>query len=50
MKISPDCIIGAGSVVITNTDKGHVYAGNPAKPLEKSSYNTFNVKEEEIEI
>ncbi len=50
VKIAPDCIIGAGSVVIADTHKGRVYVGNPATPLENSSYKTFDVKEEEIEM
>lgn len=48
IKIGKDCIIGAGSNVVRNTKKGKVYIGNPAKAMEKSSYDTFGVKEEEI--
>jgi sugar O-acyltransferase (sialic acid O-acetyltransferase NeuD family) len=35
--VAPDCIIGSGSVVIRNTQKGNVYVGNPAKLLKKST-------------
>jgi len=42
-KLAPDCIIGAGAVVIRDTEAGRIYVGNPAKPLEKSSYTAFGV-------
>jgi sugar O-acyltransferase (sialic acid O-acetyltransferase NeuD family) len=42
LKIADDCVIGAGAVIIKNTEPGLVYVGNPAKPL-KSSYETFGV-------
>ena len=45
LKIGKDCIIGAGSNVVKGTDAGKVYVGNPAKPLEKNSFETFKVKE-----
>lgn len=42
--IARDTIVGMGSVVVKNlTEPGHVYVGNPAKPMEKSSYDTFKV-------
>lgn len=44
VKVGEDCIIGAGAVVVKNTEPGKVYVGNPAKPLSKSSYETFGVK------
>lgn len=46
LKIGKDCIIGAGSNVVKDTEDRKVYVGNPAKPLEKSSFDSFNVKEE----
>ena len=46
LKIAKDCIIGAGAVVLRDTEEAKVYVGNPAKPLGKSSFATFNVKEE----
>ncbi len=42
--IAPDTIVGSGAVVIKNTQKGKVYVGNPAKTLEKTSYEVFGVK------
>ena len=45
VKIARDCIIGAGAVVINDTDPGKVYVGNPARPLEKTSFVAFNVDE-----
>ena len=45
LTIGNDCIIGAGSNVVKRTEDGKVYVGNPAKPLEKNSFETFEVKE-----
>ena len=42
-KIAKDCIIGTGAVIIKDTEVGKTYVGNPAKPLEKSSYECFKV-------
>jgi sugar O-acyltransferase (sialic acid O-acetyltransferase NeuD family) len=46
IKIARDCVIGAGAVVIRNTEERKVYVGNPAKPLERSSFETFHVSED----
>lgn len=46
VKVAKDCVIGSGTVVIKNTEEGKVYVGNPAKPLEKSSFAAFKVQEE----
>ncbi len=48
--IARDCIIGSGAVITRDTEPGRVYVGNPAKPLEKSSFASFNVKEEPGEV
>ena len=48
IKVADDCIIGAGAVVLQNTEEGKVYAGSPAKLLEKSSFEAFNVRDEEL--
>lgn len=45
-KIAKDCIIGAGAVVLKDTEPGKVYVGNPARPLEKSSYETSKITED----
>lgn len=45
IKIEEDCIIGAGAVVVRNAQRGQVYVGNPAKPLSKTSYETFDIEE-----
>ncbi len=45
IKIAKDCIIGAGAVVLKDTEEQKVYVGNPAKPLKKSSFETFKIKE-----
>ena len=44
IKIAEDCIIGSGAVVIRDTEPGRVYVGNPAKPIDKSSYASFGVE------
>jgi sugar O-acyltransferase (sialic acid O-acetyltransferase NeuD family) len=43
--VEADCTIGMGAVVVRNTERGKVYVGNPAKPLGKSSYQAFDIKE-----
>lgn len=45
VRVARDSVIGSGSVVIANTQKGKVYVGNPAKLLDKTSYQVFGVKE-----
>jgi sugar O-acyltransferase (sialic acid O-acetyltransferase NeuD family) len=40
VQIAEDCVIGMGAVVVKNTEKGKIYIGNPAKPMEgKSAYD-----------
>ncbi len=41
IKISDYNIIGAGAVVVNSTEKGKVYAGNPAKSIEENSLGVF---------
>jgi len=48
VKVAKDCIIGSGAVVIKDTEPGKVYVGSPAKPLDKSSYQAFEVTEKEL--
>jgi sugar O-acyltransferase (sialic acid O-acetyltransferase NeuD family) len=43
IKVGQDGIIGSGAVVVRDTEPGKVYVGNPAKPLSRSSYETFGV-------
>jgi sugar O-acyltransferase (sialic acid O-acetyltransferase NeuD family) len=43
LKIGEDCVVGAGAVVVKDTEDGRVYVGNPARPLGKSSYESFDV-------
>jgi sugar O-acyltransferase (sialic acid O-acetyltransferase NeuD family) len=43
IKVGRDDIIGSGAVVVRDTEPGKVYVGNPAKPLSRSSYETFGV-------
>lgn len=45
LTIGEDCVLGAGAVVHKNLDGGKVYVGNPAHPLEKSSYESMGVEE-----
>lgn len=41
-----DCTIGMGAVVVKATEPGLVYVGNPAKPMAKNSYDTWQVPED----
>lgn len=43
ISVGEDCVIGAGAVVHEDLDGEKVYVGNPAEPLDKSSYETMNV-------
>jgi len=45
VKIGDNCITGVGTVVIKDLEPGKVYVGNPARPLEKTSFEAFGVKE-----
>jgi carbonic anhydrase/acetyltransferase-like protein (isoleucine patch superfamily) len=44
-KIARDCIIGAGAVIMSNTQPGKVYKGNSSKPVLVDSYRVFQVTE-----
>ncbi|MCL1976709.1 MAG: acetyltransferase [Candidatus Bathyarchaeota archaeon] len=39
--VSKDTIIGAGAVVIADTEPGKIYVGNPAKPLPNKTTESF---------
>lgn len=43
LTIANDCVIGMGAVVNRSTEPGRVYVGNPARALEKSSFDAFGV-------
>jgi sugar O-acyltransferase (sialic acid O-acetyltransferase NeuD family) len=45
VKVADNCIIGAGAVVLKDTDPGKVYRGNPATPSHINSFTIFGVKE-----
>jgi sugar O-acyltransferase (sialic acid O-acetyltransferase NeuD family) len=44
IRVGKDCVIGAGAVILKDCEDGKVYVGNPAKPLAKSSYESFKSK------
>ncbi len=44
LTVAPDCVVGAGAVVVKDTEPRKVYVGNPAKPLDKDSFETFGVQ------
>lgn len=45
LKVARDNVVGAGAVVVKDTEARRVYVGNPAKPI-KDSFETFGVVEE----
>ncbi len=45
LTVAPDCVVGAGAVVVKDTESRKVYVGNPAKPLDRDSFETFGVQE-----
>jgi len=44
--IGKDCTVGMGAVIVRLAEAGKVYVGNPAKPMEKSSYDAWKVPED----
>lgn len=46
LKMGADCVLGAGAVLVRDAEPGKVYVGNPARPLAKSSFESFQVPEE----
>jgi sugar O-acyltransferase (sialic acid O-acetyltransferase NeuD family) len=44
VKVARDCVVGAGAVLLHDTEPGRIYVGNPAKPMEKSSYEHFGLE------
>jgi sugar O-acyltransferase (sialic acid O-acetyltransferase NeuD family) len=43
VKIGEDCVVGAGAVVVRDCEPAKVYVGNPARALDRSSYESFDV-------
>jgi acetyltransferase-like isoleucine patch superfamily enzyme len=43
LTIGEDCVVGAGAVVVKDCEPGKVYVGNPARPLDRSSFDSFQV-------
>jgi sugar O-acyltransferase (sialic acid O-acetyltransferase NeuD family) len=41
--VAEDCIIGAGAVVVRNTEPRQIYVGNPARATGRDSFAVFNV-------
>lgn len=46
LTVAPDCVVGAGAVVVKDTEPRRVYVGNPAKPLDRDSFESFGVRED----
>lgn len=47
LSIAEDCVIGAGAVVVKDTDPRKVYVGNPARATGKDSHSIFGVPQPE---
>ena len=43
LTLAEDCVIGAGAVVVKNTEPRQVYVGNPARATGRDSFAVFNV-------
>ena len=41
--VGDDCVIGAGAVLVKDAEDRRVYVGNPARALERDSFDTFGV-------
>ncbi len=48
IKIGRDCVVGAGAVVVKDTDEGRIYVGNPARPLPNKQTDVFTEGKETI--
>lgn len=48
LKVAPDCVIGAGAVLISNAVESRIYVGNPAKPLPNRTTSTIIEGKEKI--
>jgi len=46
LSVAPDCVIGAGAVVIRDTRSRQVYVGNPARPTGSDSFEVFGIPAE----
>lgn len=47
IKVAADCVVGAGAVVVKDTEPAGVYVGNPARRLDHESFAAFNVPDDE---
>jgi sugar O-acyltransferase (sialic acid O-acetyltransferase NeuD family) len=43
LSLAEDCVIGAGAVVVKDTDSRQVYVGNPARATGRDSFGVFDV-------
>lgn len=43
LSLAEDCVIGAGAVVVKDTDPRQVYVGNPARATGRDSFAVFDV-------
>jgi sugar O-acyltransferase (sialic acid O-acetyltransferase NeuD family) len=50
LRVTADCIIGAGAVLIKDATEGGIYVGNPAKPLPNKITNTNKDKRSKMSI
>jgi sugar O-acyltransferase (sialic acid O-acetyltransferase NeuD family) len=48
VRVAADCIIGAGTVIVKDTEPRKIYIGNPGKPLDKDSFVAFKVPDKAI--
>jgi acetyltransferase-like isoleucine patch superfamily enzyme len=44
VKVARDCVIGAGAVVLKDTEANKIYRGNPALPAKVDSLKMFGVR------
>ncbi|MCW3076612.1 MAG: putative transferase [Bacteroidetes bacterium] len=48
ISLGKDNIVGSGALIVKNSGDGKLMIGSPARPADKSSYEAFGVKKEEI--
>lgn len=43
LRLAEDCVLGAGAVMVRESEPRNVYVGNPARAIGKDSFETFRV-------
>ena len=50
IKLGRDNIVGSGALVVKSSEEGKLLVGAPARPAPKTSYEAFDVQQEEVAV